>query len=110
MLDPYFLYDKTYHDVKNKEFFIYSRERKGICFYDYTNTTKNFIVEFNGNYWHSPLNKNWTQEWDDIKNKTADDRGFKVFTVWELDYKVDKTACVDQLVNEIKEWYENCKD
>jgi very-short-patch-repair endonuclease len=107
-LEKFYPDDSLYHDDLNKEFFIYSSVKRGIYLYDFTNTTKDFIVEFHGNYWHSESNKNWTQSADDAKFLAAEKRGFKVFTVWEKTYKEDKDMCVLNLVNEIKEWYENC--
>jgi very-short-patch-repair endonuclease len=109
-LDKFYVGDKIYHDSINSEFFIFSKENKKMYRYDFTNTTKKFIVEFNGNYWHSELNNYWSQELDDAKIKAAENSGFKVFTIWEKTYKENKDECVLNLVNEIKEWYENCKN
>lgn len=108
-LEQYFVGDTLYHDSLNKEFYIWSKEKNGIYLYDFTDTSKGFIVEFHGNYWHSEKNKSWTAEYDAAKTLAAEKRGFKVFVIWESDYKADKELSVKNLANEIKEWYENHK-
>ena len=109
-LVAYFLDDRQYTDYLNKEFCTYSREHKRAFFFDYVNVSKKFVVEFNGNYWHSSLNKRWTQEFDDLKVKVMEDRGYKVFVVWENDYRNSLPGeFVRNTVKEIKDWYENCE-
>ena len=107
-LVQHFLDDIQYTDYLNREYSVYSNEHLRAFYYDYVNDSKKFVVEFNGNYWHSSANSRWTQEFDDVKNKVMEDRGYKVFTVWEKDYRFSIPGeFVKQVVSEIKDWYEN---
>lgn len=68
----------------------------GYRLYDFVDLTTNVCVEFNGNYWHEP-----DSEYDQIKCDFMRQLGFRVFIVWESDYRFDKEKCIRQLVEEI---------
>ena len=73
------------------------------------------IIEFNGDYWHAnpALYKNDAiirgrtaqdiQEYDSKKLKTAIDFGFRTYTVWESEFKLDK----QNTINKVTEWMQN---
>lgn len=89
------------------------------CFYDFTDTCRKRIIEFNGDFWHVNENKcdrNLDEihpiikkpyreilEYDKEKYNLALQNGFRVLVVWESEYKKDpeKTIkkCLDFLKN-----------
>jgi len=76
---------------------------------------KDCIIEFNGDYWHAnpSLYKNDAvirgrtaleiQEYDSKKLKTATDLGFRTYTVWESEFKLDK----QNTINKVKAWMQS---
>ena len=78
--------------------------------YIYDIVCKTFLIEFNGDYWHcNPMkyksdffnkSKKMTaqQIWDNDKTKieVAELQGFKVLTIWESDWKINKQKCIDE--------------
>jgi hypothetical protein len=71
---------------------------------------KDCIIEFNGDYWHAnpALYKNDAiirgrtaleiQEHDRKKLKTATDLGFRTYTVWEAEFKLDKQQTINRVI------------
>ncbi len=96
--------DILYHANIDKEFYLFCNTKRGIYFYDFANITKKFIVEFNGDYWHSIQNKFWDKEYDATKLKCAEDAGYKVFVVWESEYNSDKELCISNTTTKINDW------
>ena len=75
----------------------------------------NFIIEFNGDYWHAnpaiykddAIIRGKTakeiQLRDSLKIKTAEDLGFNVLVVWERDFTNNK----DQTIEKVVKWIQN---
>ena len=75
----------------------------------------NFIIEFNGDYWHAnptiykddAIIRGKTakeiQIRDSLKIKTAEDLGFNVLVVWERDFTNNK----DQTIEKVVKWIQN---
>jgi len=99
---------------KNEKFI---RTKEGNVYkYDLVFSNLKKIIEFNGDFWHANPNlfesnylnkpKNMTAkeiwEYDAEKKKTAESHGYTVFTLWEGDYRQDKTMaikkCLDYLL------------
>jgi G:T-mismatch repair DNA endonuclease (very short patch repair protein) len=80
--------------------------------YVYDISCKNKLIEFNGDYWHCNPNKyssdyynkskrlSAQQIWDNDKKKicVAESQGYKVLTIWESDWKINKQKCIDECV------------
>lgn len=101
--------NKLFDDISNllniknpiKEKFIYDKVTKTGYAYDFCYGNK--LIEFNGDYWHcnpKKYDKNFVNKttkmtaqetWDKDKNKRliAEKFGYKVYYVWEMDYKKD---------------------
>lgn len=86
--------------------------------FDFCIKSKKLIIEFNGDIYHAnPLfhnendivkyapNSNITAKmiWnrDELKNKFAEDAGYKVIVVWESDYKENKEKVINELIEAI---------
>lgn len=98
----------------NRQFSIYSRELSKIFFVDVCCTERNKIVEFHGDYWHAnPSMYNgdviikggasardiWKR--DELKAQAIRDRGFKLYVVWESEYRKDP----DDILTKLEEWW-----
>lgn len=71
---------------------------------------KNFILEFDGDFWHAKdrldeeivhhkiLAKEIHQQ-DELKNETYKKAGFTVLRVWESDFLADEQKCIQSIVN-----------
>ncbi len=82
--------------------------------FDFTILPLRKIIEINGDYWHANPNKydssfvNATSKktapeiWakDEVKRTLAEEHGFKVFTIWEYDWKHNK----ERVIDEVSEW------
>lgn len=76
---------------------------------------KDFVIEFNGDYWHAnPLlykddaiirgkTAKHIQKRDETKIKEAINLGLRVFTVWESEYRKDR----EQTISRVIEWIQN---
>ena len=102
------LHGKNEKFIKTKDGRVYK--------YDLVFTNSKKIIEFNGDFWHSnpilfkpdylnkPKNMTASEIWeyDLSKKKTAEDNGYTVFTIWEGDYRRDKTGsikiCLDYIL------------
>ncbi len=73
----------------------------------------NLLIEYNGDYWHcnpEVYSANYFHEkkqltaqqiWDNDKNKRklAEDNGYKVFTIWEKDFKINRIEILKNILN-----------
>lgn len=93
----------------SKEFAMHSNGKN--YFYDFTIKSLKIVVEYNGCYWHGRDDIEWrrpdiTKEesisYDNNKKRIMQDRGYKVFTVWEDDNIAYK---LEELYNIIKDEY-----
>lgn len=104
--------NKLFNDISNllniespiKEKFIYDKETKNGYAYDFCYNNK--IIEFNGDYWHcnprkykedyvnKTINMTAKEIWvrDECKKKVAEKFGYKVYYVWEMDYRKDPSS------------------
>lgn len=76
---------------------------------------ENYVIEFNGDYWHANpklykcdaliRGKRASEIWnyDKVKQQAAIELGFNFKTVWESDYKQNK----DKIIKEVCEWMQN---
>lgn len=84
-------------------------------FYPDIRIDKKIIIEFYGNYWHANsriykenniVHHGYTAKeiWDNDKQRIRilEDNGFKVFIVWEDEYKDNKKEVIKNLINKIK--------
>ena len=83
--------------------------------FDYGNTTRKKLIEFNGTFWHADrrfydldwvnpvTNRTAIEIWrhDLEKEEVAISHGYSVMTIWESDWQDDKQRVIDELV----EWY-----
>lgn len=96
--------DYVFYGAKNREYSI--RDNNTNYIYDFTDLEKRKIIEFQGDIYHgnpilfkendipNPYHKNKTAknlwDYDKLKKEIAESRGFKVFTIWEHDYRENK--------------------
>jgi G:T-mismatch repair DNA endonuclease (very short patch repair protein) len=73
------------------------------------------LIEYNGDYWHCNPNKYksdyfnkkksmfawelWNQ--DKKKKELAEKNGYKLFTIWEADYKFNKEKEINKIINDL---------
>lgn len=96
---PEYLREKTYFAELNKEFVI-TGTNKNSYFYDFVISNIKVCIEYNGDNWHANpeifesndvplafigLKSHQIWEKDEVKNKTIQERGFKLFIIWESD-------------------------
>lgn len=107
----------VYYLKLNKEFGKYDNELKCYYKYDFTITNKKICIEFNGDYWHAnPLlykesdyislkggKKLVGDIWKkDLRKKEIIEKcGYKLYYVWEMDYRENPKKIEEDLVNEI---------
>lgn len=108
------------YTYKTKQFCIWSAELHSPLFYDITSSKKKKIIEFNGNYWHcnpkfytedfiiSQSGRTAKEVWqrDQLKRKSAEDRGFSVLDIWEDDY----VKSPSEVLKKINQWWNNDKN
>jgi len=94
---------------KDNETFIWNNKK--LYFYDFECRETKKIIEFNGDYWHANpylykigdkiRNINVEEIWekDQIKNKTAINKGFDVLVVWERDVNYDFNNMLNKCFN-----------
>lgn len=87
-------FDSKHHREFNKE----DTENNTVYFYDFTLSHVRFIIEFDGDYWHS---KSEAKERDAQKQKFIENLGFKVIRIKELDYIENKQNIVKYCLQEI---------
>ena len=76
---------------------------------------KDFVIEFNGDYWHANpriykedaiirgKTAKQIQHRDSLKCQTAIDLGFRVLTVWECDFRANK----QDTIRKVTEWIQS---
>lgn len=98
------------HGLKTKSQFVINTWR-----YDFLVEDTNIIIEYHGDFWHcnpkkyAPdyFNKKKNQYAHEIwahdadKKKLAEDRGYRLISVWASDFKKNKENCINNLLNEI---------
>lgn len=124
------LFDELYNELNeedkkhlyylklNGEFGKYDKEFKRYYKYDFVLTNKKICIEFNGDYWHA--NPKLYKPYDIIKlkggNKKAADiwlkdlrkkeiielDGYKVYYIWEIDYRETPKLVKERILNEIR--------
>ncbi len=83
--------------------------------YDILMVDFNILIEYNGDYWHCNPNKYekdyfnkkksmfawelWNQ--DKKKKELAEKKGYKLFTIWESDYKFNKQNEIDKIIKDL---------
>lgn len=102
----------------NTEFGKYDKELKKYYKYDFVLTNKKICIEFNGDYWHAnPLlykpndiirlkggSKKAVEIWvnDSRKKKIIEKDGYKVYYIWEIDYRETPELVKERILNEIR--------
>ena len=102
----------------NTEFGKYDKELKKYYKYDFVLTNKKICIEFNGDYWHAnPLlykpndiirlkggSKKAVEIWinDLRKKKIIENDGYKVYYIWEIDYRETPELVKERILNEIR--------
>lgn len=106
----------VYYATKNQEYFISEKNSK-FYQYDFTDTNRMKIIEYNGDVYHANPNiynendyyhpfhkeKGLTakEKWeeDKIKRKAANKRGFDVLTVWDSEFNQDKDQTIKKCLD-----------
>lgn len=71
---------------------------------------KNFIIEFDGDFWHAKdrldeeivhhnVSAKEIHHIDELKNETYKKAGFTVLRVWQSDFLADKEKCIQNIIN-----------
>ena len=98
--------------IKNGEFYL-KTNTNNIKRYDYCIPSLMLIVEFQGLYSHGllegqeysygrPIEEVW--KYDEEKKILAEQNGYKVFYVYENEYRNNKSKCLENLLKEIKNY------
>jgi len=68
---------------------------------DFINVSTKKVIEFDGEYWHSVKNKNYTFIIEKDKNREIDlnNNGYKLLRIKENDYKNDKQGTIQKCIN-----------
>ena len=107
--------DKIYFAKLNKEFNIWCEKENRLYSYDFVDTKRKRVIEFNGDLWHAnpavfkeddkpnPKDKNITAKeiWEKEKSKLdfIKSLGFKTLVIWHSEYKENKEDVIDKCVN-----------
>jgi len=101
---------------KEKEYFLYDKDKNKRKFYDFTIPKLKLIIEYHGSIWHynpnykykenfkNPLNGislNELKENDDYKRQLAINNGFKIIEVFDTDNKDEKQEEIINTINNI---------
>lgn len=105
-----------YYSKLNKEFFLHDQETKTSYFYDYVDTIRKKVIEFNGICFHakSEDDVNFKNHFLDItakeifekdlkKKRLIENRGYKMLYVWEDDYYKDKEKELEKCISFLKD-------
>lgn len=107
---PNTLKNNCYFGKLNKEYIIYYEQenKQKYFFLDFCILSQKIIIEFQGDYWHrNPKFNEVTEEnikiWqqDKFKKQIIEEQGFEVFYIWENDYRNNREACINQLLEKI---------
>ena len=107
--------ENIYFGQLNKEFNVWCEEEKRLYSYDFVDSRKKKIIEYNGDLWHAnpkyfretdfpnPKDKSLSAKkiWEDEKRKIdfIESKGFKVLVVWDSDYLKDKQQVINECIN-----------
>jgi len=109
------------HDIKfeelNSEVIRYDKFTKRHYKYDFVDFTNKKCIEFNGDYWHcNPvkynegyihpiMNLSAKQIWDrdNIKNSWLENRGYKILTIWESEYRKNPQQTLEKCIKFIND-------
>lgn len=108
--------DKIYYATKTKEFG--KMTTTGYTKYDFVDTYRKIVIEFNGDYWHANPSKYHPNDkldhkcgkivlakevWkkDEEKFNLMKDEGYNVIVVWESDYLSNKENMINRIINEV---------
>jgi hypothetical protein len=110
--------DSLYYASNNKEYSIRKYNKFGYWLFDFTDTSNNKIIEFQGDVFHAnpkiykpddtphPFysDKKSKEIWidDDEKRRDAELQNFEVYYVWESDYRKDKDRVLTECLNFLK--------
>lgn len=106
----------VYYAIKNKEYYI-SRKNFGFFSYDFTDSNKMKIIEYNGDKYHAnpdifdsndyphpyykekgpTANDIWKK--DKLKIDLAKNEGFDVLVIWDSEYRKDKNKTIEKCLN-----------
>ena len=67
----------------------------GRRWYDFTDETVSVIIEYNGIHWHSSDER---KETDRIKKECAEKKGYKLYYIWDYEYKADKEGTISRII------------
>ncbi len=108
--------ENIYYATKNSEYYL-NQNKKGFYAYDFTDTNKKKIIEFNGDLYHANPSIYKADEyshpfyierklkssdiWDKDKRKlnAAKESGFDVLIIWESEYKKDKNNTIQKCLD-----------
>lgn len=108
--------DKIYYATKDKEFG--KMTPTGYVKYDFVDTYRKIVIEFNGDYWHANPTKYHPDDkldhkggnivlakdvWkkDEEKFNLMKNEGYNVIVVWESDYLSNKEKMVNRIIDEL---------
>lgn len=110
-----------YIDTVNFQFHLFDKQLNKHTFFDACILDKHILLEINGDFWHcNKRNKNvvkflettksilrediiYHAENDKIKLQIAENAGFRVYTIWEMDWKKNSQKIIDHF----KLWMDN---
>lgn len=110
-----------YNEEISYQFKIISKKYQKTVSYDACIFDKKILIEYNGDLWHGNVRNKHIKKLlenntyilcesikehikkDEIKKKIANDAGFKLYVIWELDWNKNK----EKIINHLKEWIIN---
>lgn len=105
----------TYYGKLNKEFFLYDKELDRCYFYDYVDTIRKRIIEFNGTCFHarseddqlfnnpfSNITAKESYQKDFDKKRRAEQEGYSILYIWENEYYLDKNKEIEKCISFLK--------
>lgn len=110
-----------YNEEISYQIKIISKKYQKTVSYDACIFDKKILIEYNGDLWHGNVRNKHIKKLlenntyilcesikehikkDEIKKKIANDAGFKLYVIWELDWNKNK----EKIINHLKEWINN---
>jgi hypothetical protein len=105
----------TYYGKLNKEYFRYDKQLDRCYFYDYVDTIRKKVIEFNGTCFHArseddPLYKNpfsnitakESYQKDSDKKRCIEQDGYSILYIWENEYYLDKNKEIEKCISFLK--------
>ncbi len=104
---------KVYYSSKNKEYHKYDEKYKRHYLYDFVDSKRKKVIEFNGDFWHcnpmqynedyrhpvKDLKANEIWEYDKRKREYMEFMGYDVLIVWELEYRKNSQQIVEKCLD-----------